>query len=111
PGASMQIGLTEGANARPDGYTLTCAVLPTATSIYLDEDRESNFTRDSLVPVALYYGAPFGVAVNADSPYTSVTEIVEAAKANPGGLRSGTTGYMSTGHFANIAFQMGTETD
>jgi tripartite-type tricarboxylate transporter receptor subunit TctC len=33
--------------------------------------------------------------------------VVDAAKANPGKVKSGTTGHMSTGHFANIEFQRG----
>ena len=36
PGASMQIGLTEAANAKPDGHTLVWSVLPTAASIYFE---------------------------------------------------------------------------
>ncbi|WP_306222874.1 Bug family tripartite tricarboxylate transporter substrate binding protein [Bosea beijingensis] len=107
PGASMQIGHTEGANARKDGHTLTWVVLPTAASIYLDAERQSSFKRDSLTPIALYYGAPFGIVVKGDSPYKSLKDLVEAAKAAPGKVRSGTTGFMSSGHFANIAFQQG----
>ena len=110
PGASMQIGHTEGANARKDGHTLTWTVLPTAASIYLDAERQASFKRDSLTPIAMYYGAPFGVVVKGDSPYKTLKDVVEAAKAAPGKLRSGTTGFMSTGHFANIAFQEGTGT-
>src|SRR3954462_13155550 len=40
PGASMQIGVTEVALAKPDGYTLLWSVLPTAASIYLDPERK-----------------------------------------------------------------------
>jgi tripartite-type tricarboxylate transporter receptor subunit TctC len=58
----------------------------------------------------MYYGAPFGVVVRADSPYRTIADLVAAAKANPGKVRSGTTGFMSTGHFASIAFQNGTGT-
>ncbi|MFZ9415125.1 MAG: Bug family tripartite tricarboxylate transporter substrate binding protein [Alphaproteobacteria bacterium] len=110
PGASMQIGLTEAANAKPDGHTLVWSVLPTAASIYLDSERASPFRRESLAPIAMYYGAPFGVVVRADSPHRTIADLVAAAKANPGKVRSGTTGFMSTGHFASIAFQNGTGT-
>jgi tripartite-type tricarboxylate transporter receptor subunit TctC len=110
PGASMQIGLTEVTRAKPDGYTLVWSVLPTAASIYLDPDRQASFKRDSLAPIAMYYGAPFGIVVLGDSPYKTLKDLVEAAKADPGKLKSGTTGFMSTGHFANIAFQQGTDT-
>jgi tripartite-type tricarboxylate transporter receptor subunit TctC len=105
PGASMQIGLSEVAAAKPDGYTLVWSVLPTAASIYLDPERKSTFARKDLQPVALVYEAPFCVWVLANSPYKTLKELVDAAKAAPEKLKSGTTGYMSTGHFANIEFQ------
>jgi tripartite-type tricarboxylate transporter receptor subunit TctC len=105
PGASMQIGLSEGAAAKPDGYTLVASVLPTAASIYLDPERKATFTRKNLQPIALIYEAPFCVWVLASSPYKTLKDLADAAKANPEKIKSGTTGYMSTGHFANIEFQ------
>lgn len=105
PGASMQIGLTQAANAEPDGYTLVWTVLPTAASIYLDEDREGTFDRSDVRPIGMVYGAPFAVSVLADSPFETVQDVVDAAMAEEGSVRSGTTGFMSTGHFANIEFQ------
>lgn len=105
PGASMQIGLSEVTAAKPDGYTLVMSVLPTAASIYLDPERKATFTRKSLQPIALVYEAPFCVWVLASSPYKTLKDVADAAKANPDKIKSGTTGYMSTGHFANIEFQ------
>ena len=105
PGASMQIGLTQVAAAKPDGYTLVMSVLPTAASIYLDPERKATFTRKNLQPIALIYEAPFCVWVLASSPYNTLKDLADAAKANPEKIKSGTTGYMSTGHFANIEFQ------
>ena len=105
PGASMQIGLSEVAAAKPDGHTLIASVLPTAASIYLDPERKATFARKNLQPIALVYEAPFCVWVLADSPYRTLKDVADAAKANPEKIKSGTTGYMSTGHFANIEFQ------
>lgn len=105
PGASMQIGLSEVAAAKPDGYTLVWSVLPTAASIYLDPERKSTFGRKDLQPLALVYEAPFCVWALASSPYKTLKDVVDAAKARPERIKGGTTGYMSTGHFANIEFQ------
>jgi tripartite-type tricarboxylate transporter receptor subunit TctC len=104
PGASQQVGLSEAANAKPDGYTLVWTVLPTAASTYLDPERKATFGRKDLQPIALIYGAPFCVSVLSTSPYKTLKELVDAAKANPEKIKAGTTGYMSTGHFANIEF-------
>ena len=84
PGASMQIGLTEVARAKRDGYTLVWSVLPTAASIYLDPERQAAFKRDSLEPIAMYYGAPFGIVVLGSSSYKTLKDVVDAAKADPG---------------------------
>ena len=105
PGASMQIGLSEAAIAKPDGYTLVWTVLPTAASIYLEPGRQASFGRKDLQPIALVNEGPFFVSVLAKSPYKTLQDLVDAAKANPEKLKAGTTGYMSTGHFANIALQ------
>src|SRR5512139_2410738 len=80
PGASMQIGLSEVAAAKPDGYTLVMSVLPTAASIYLDPERKATFTRKNLQPIALVYEAPFCVWVLASSPYKTLKDVADAAK-------------------------------
>ncbi len=105
PGASMQIGVTEAALAKPDGYTLVWSVLPTQASIYLDADRKAAFARKDLQPIGMVYDGPTVMIVQASSPYKTVKDLVNAAKVNPGKIKSGTTGHMSTGHFANIEFQ------
>ena len=110
PGASMQIGLSFVAAAKPDGYTLIWSVLPTSASIYLDPERKSSsFKRESLIPIGLYYGAPFAIVVKGDSPYKTLKDLVDAAKANPGKLKVGTSGFMATGHFAALAFESGAD--
>jgi tripartite-type tricarboxylate transporter receptor subunit TctC len=107
PGASMQIGATEVAMAKPDGYTLLWLVVPTVSSIYLDPERKAAFGRKDLQPVGMLYGAPFAVFVNAASPFKTIQDVIDAAKANPGKVKSATTGHMATGHFANLEFQRG----
>lgn len=84
PGAGSQIGLTELAAAKPDGYTIGFAMNPTASTIYLDPERKASFNRKSFVQVAQHSADPQVVAVKGDGPYKSVKDLVEAAKANPG---------------------------
>ena len=111
PGASMQIGLTFVTQAKPDGYTLIWSVLPTSASIYLDPERQSKspYKRESLTPIGLYYGAPFAIVVQGSSPYKTLKDLVDAAKANPGKLKVGTSGFMATGHYAALAFANGAD--
>jgi tripartite-type tricarboxylate transporter receptor subunit TctC len=108
PGAGTQIGLSMATAAKPDGYTLVWTVFPATAGIYLDPDRKATFGRKDLRPVAIVYKSEFAVAVLAGSPYKTMQELIGAAKANPGRIRGGTTGFMTTGHFANIGFQQAT---
>lgn len=110
PGGSMQIGFNTVAAAKPDGYTLAILIMPPAQSIYFDPQRKGSFDRNSLTPIGMYYGAPFAVVVAGDSPYKTLKDLVDAAKANPTKLNGGTTGFMATGHLALLALQMGTDT-
>jgi tripartite-type tricarboxylate transporter receptor subunit TctC len=108
PGAGTQIGLTMATAAKPDGYTLVWTVFPATAGIYLDPDRKAAFGRKDLQPIAIVYNSPFAVSVLASSPYKTLRDLIDAAKANPGKVKGGTTGFMTTGHFANIGFQRAT---
>ncbi len=88
PGAGSQIGLTELASAKPDGYTLGFAMNPTAATIYLDPERKASFNRKSFVTVAQHSADPQVIAVKGDGPYKSVKDLVEAAKAKPGQVKA-----------------------
>ncbi len=63
PGATTQLGNTELANAKPDGYTLEEVSLPAAVITYLDAERKATYTRKSFQPVSMYNVEPIGIAV------------------------------------------------
>lgn len=109
-GASMQIGTHEVATAEPDGYTLLVGVLPTLMA-WMDPDRESTYDRDDLQPIASAVEEAPAVTVLADSPYETLDELVEAARANPGQLTAGTPGLMATGHLASVGFAQAVDAD
>lgn len=104
PGASMQTGTHEVAFSKPDGYTLLWIVLPTAAA-YLDPDRQSTYTRANLQPIGSAFEVAPAIAVRADSKYKTLKEVVDDAKANPGKLKAGTAGLLSTSHLASLGFQ------
>jgi tripartite-type tricarboxylate transporter receptor subunit TctC len=105
PGAASQIGATEIAAAKPDGYTLGQTVLPGTISVYLDPDRKATFSRKSFAPVALHTVDPIGIAVRSDSPFKTLKELVDYAKANPYKLKTGTGGVLSVPHLAALQLQ------
>lgn len=104
-GANGQIGTTALAKAKPDGYTLGAPPVPAAITAYLDPENKASFTRKDLVPIALHTMDPVTVAVSADSPYKTVKDLVDAAKANPEGIKAGTAGFMNTTHLGLLDFQ------
>lgn len=105
PGAGSQVGIAEGALAKPDGYTLVNTALPNTIGIYMDPDRKATFDRKSFIPVALHTLDPITVAVNASSPFKSIKDVIDYAKANPRKLTAGTGGVAGVQHLAILDFQ------
>ena len=99
-GAGGQIGFTEGARARPDGYTVTFINLPSVSTIVLDPERKAAFKMDSFVPVVNQVLDPGVVWVKADSPYKTFADLLDAAKKAPGKVSACTTGILSDDHLA-----------
>lgn len=97
-GAGGQVGLTELARAKPDGYTLGYTTLPPVVTTYLDPRRQAVFDRKSFDTVALHVFDPGTVAVRADSPYKTFEDVINAAKANPEQVSASTTGIGNTPH-------------
>lgn len=101
PGASGMTGASEAARARPDGSTI---MLTSAGSFLLTSMmRETDVTPlDSFEVVAQIGNLTSAVMVPADSPYKTLADLVDAIKANPGGLRWAHTG---NGSFIQVAGQ------
>jgi tripartite-type tricarboxylate transporter receptor subunit TctC len=104
-GAGGQIGFTEGARARPDGYTLVFMNLPAVNTIVLDPERKAIFGVDAFVPVINQVLDPGLVWVKADSPFKTFADLIEAAKKAPGKISVCTTGILSDDHLAIMMVQ------
>src|SRR5438309_9501039 len=83
-GAGGAVGAAEAARATPDGYTLffpSGSVITANQHIYakLAYDPEKDF-----VPVTNVVSGPQVLAVPAGSPFKSVQNLIEAARADPG---------------------------
>ena len=102
PGAGGQIGYTALSQARPDGYTIGSTNFPSAVSSYLDPGRKATYNRKSFELLALHVGYPGIIAVKADSPYKTLQDVINAAKAAPKKLRVTTTGIQTDEHFATL---------
>lgn len=101
-GATGTIGAQQAAKSEPDGYTLmandtTYSLLPHIfKKLPFDHDKD-------LVPVAAYIFAPMAVAVNSQSRFKSLKDMVAQAKAEPNKVTYGSGGPGTTPHFASEA--------
>lgn len=105
PGASSQVGVTELARAKPDGYYLAFTNLPSSMSPYLEPGRKAAYGRKDLVQIANHVFDPEGVAVKAGSPYKTLKDLLADAKAKPGTIRVSSSGIMSDNHLAIVLLE------
>jgi tripartite-type tricarboxylate transporter receptor subunit TctC len=105
PGASGQIALTAVSQAKPDGYTIGSTNFPSVIVSYLDPARKASYTRKSFEPLAYHVVDPTLFAVKKDSPFKTLKDVIEAAKANPKKIRVTTTGIESDEAFAILQLQ------
>jgi len=96
-GAAGTIGLQAVASARPDGYTL--AFTP-AVSLTSEPHRLKNISYQltSFKPVCQVFDNIFAIAVTANSPYKSVSDLLQDAQRQPGRISYGTSGTGSIPH-------------
>lgn len=83
PGASGQIALTALTQAKPDGYTIGSVNFPGVLVQYLDPVWKAVYTRKSFQLLALHVIDPSLFAVKDDSPFKSLKDVIDAAKAAP----------------------------
>ncbi len=105
PGAGAQIGLTELVRSKPDGYTIGWVGNPTAVVTYLDPDRKAVYTRKSFQPVGMHFTSPCVVAVLATSPYKTIKDLIDTAKAAAEKIKVGTMGLMTSAHQAGLLLE------
>jgi len=103
PGAGGEIGWSELARARPDGYTIGFTNTPNIVTVPIE--RQARFRLEDFSPIANIVDDPGGIWVLADSPWRSLNELLEAARRAPGTLGYGTTGVGSDDHLAMLALE------
>jgi tripartite-type tricarboxylate transporter receptor subunit TctC len=111
PGAGGQIGYTQLTSAKPDGYTIGATGSPSVVVSPLDPARGAKYTRDSFQPLGRQVIDPAVIAVQPDSPYQTLKDLLDAAKANPKSMTASTTGLQTGEHFALAQIQEATEAE
>ncbi|MCI5110572.1 MAG: tripartite tricarboxylate transporter substrate binding protein [Marivita sp.] len=109
PGASGQIGVTEAANADPDGYTLGTFNLPGMMARTID--READYDRDSFTYLANVVNDPNVIVTSKGSGLDTLDKLIADAKENPGAITVAMSSLGGDDHFALIKLQNATETE
>jgi len=98
-GAGGTIGSASAAKADPDGYTILLLTASQGSAVALYKSLPYDPLHD-FVPVALFGLQPSVLVAAPSKGWTSVTELVAAAKANPGALNFASAGLGSASHWA-----------
>ena len=99
PGAGTNIAMKALIDAPPDGYTLMLTATSIAANPALYKPAPFDPEKD-VAPVALVGRVPVVIAANAASPYTSVAQLIQAAKGKPNTIAYGSPGNGATPHMA-----------
>jgi tripartite-type tricarboxylate transporter receptor subunit TctC len=99
-GANSLIATQEVKRAAPDGYTLLATTLAHNVNPILLADKNPYDPIKDFAPVALVAVLPLVVVAKPDSPFSSLQDIVKAAKAKPGEVTYGSAGNGGSAHLA-----------
>jgi tripartite-type tricarboxylate transporter receptor subunit TctC len=97
PGAGALIGTEAVASAAPDGYTFLVASITGSVGPLINPQFKYDLRKD-FVPVGMFATAPNLVVVPPNLAASSMTELVNLARQNPGKLNYGHSGAGSTNH-------------
>jgi tripartite-type tricarboxylate transporter receptor subunit TctC len=102
-GAAGNVGALAAAQAAPDGYTIHLGAQALAVNVTLAPIKGFDPVRD-FDPIMWVATAQDVLAVPPDSPFRTVAELIDFAKAHPGELNYGSLGTGSSGHLAGVLF-------
>lgn len=101
-GASGTIGTAEGAKAKPDGYTMN---LVTGTTLAMQPLlKKLDYTIDDFKFISSVVYNPLLLVVDGKSPYNSIQDLIDDAKANDKTLKVGHPGVGTVNDIAHAAF-------
>jgi len=103
PGGSGNIGAAAASAAPPDGYTLHFGAQTLATNVTLSPTNAFDPVT-SFEPIMLVATSVEVFQVSAVTPFKSVQEVIDYAKANPNKLNYYSVGIGSTSHLSTVQF-------
>ncbi len=103
PGAGAEIGYTAAATAAADGYTIGTVITPSLQTNTIE--RTPRYSLRDFAFLGTVVEDPGGFFVAPNSPWRTVADLVQAAKAAPGTIAVATAGIGSDDHLLMIEFE------
>ena len=111
PGGALTVGMDFTAKAPPDGYTLCVAPIGAlALTPHLVKPLPYDVVHD-FAPIVIVTRGQLLLAVSPTTPFHSVKELIDYAKANPGKLLNASSSNGSPGHVDGELFKFMTGTN
>ncbi len=101
PGGGGVVGSLEIENSDGDGYIIGTTSMSTVSARYVAPVAPDI---NNVELIAQVISIPATVTVNADSPWTTLEELVEYARANPGELTNSNSGNGASAHIYALTF-------
>ncbi|KPQ07089.1 MAG: hypothetical protein HLUCCA12_06950 [Rhodobacteraceae bacterium HLUCCA12] len=101
-GGAGTVGTAQIARARADGYTI--GVIPAAPLINQPHMRDTPYSIDDFDYICKLFHSPQALALSPESEFSSLAEVVDYARENPGELTYGSPGPGSLPHLAMEVF-------
>ncbi len=103
PGAGGTVGTSFASKAKPDGYTLLAALQ--GPLIINPLQIKVDYSIEDFEPLVQLVSAPQLMVANINSPWKNAKEMIEYARANPGKVKLGTTGFGNLPHLMTLRLQ------
>ena len=104
PGGGGAVAWAELVNQKPDGYYMAGFNIPHIILQPL-ERKDSGYKTDQINPVAIFQKTIVGLAVPKNSPYNTLEDFINAAKAKPGSITIGGSGTNTGPHLYTLLLE------
>ena len=102
PGGGGAVGWSQLNGMKGDGYTIMGINLPHI--VIKPKQKDVGFTTEDITGVYMFHYTPDAFVVTADSPFKTLQDVIDYAKANPGKLTASGSGKGTANHLAQIRF-------
>ncbi len=102
PGGGGAVGWAQLNKMKDDGYTIMGINLPHI--IIKPQQKNVGFKTEDIAGVYMFHYTPDAIVVPNDSPFTSLQDLVDAARQNPGAITLSGSGKGTANHLAQVSF-------